>query len=96
MVPGWRAGWVVFQDNVHGSIEEVRRGAVRLAQVVLGCSRLVQSVIPAVLCPEDADAGAVEAWRADAYGRIEAQASHLCRLLDGCPGLEVVWPEGGE
>jgi len=62
--------------------------------VILGCSHLVQSVIPAVLDPDDAEA--VGAWRAEVYGKIEAQAAHLCRMLDECPGLEVIWPEGGE
>ena len=51
-------------------------------------------MIPAALDPDDAEA--VGAWRADVYSKIEAQAAYLCRMLDECPGLEVIWPEGGE
>mmetsp|Transcript_40054 Transcript_40054/g.86384 ORF Transcript_40054/g.86384 Transcript_40054/m.86384 type:complete len:675 (-) Transcript_40054:145-2169(-) len=51
LVPGWRLGWIVFQDNIHGSIRQVQEGAQRLAQVVLGASHLAQVAIPAVLAP---------------------------------------------
>eukprot|EP00985_Skeletonema_marinoi_P007544 scaffold3316_cov94-Skeletonema_marinoi.AAC.27 len=48
LIPGWRLGWLIFQDSRHGSIQDVKKGAQRLAQVVLGASRLAQVVIPAV------------------------------------------------
>jgi len=90
-------GWLVFQDSYHGSIQQVKAGAKRLAQVVLGSSHLAQVAVPAVLNPSDiSDAESTELWKENLYESIETQAALLCGLLNECHGLDVIFPEGGE
>ena len=52
--------------------------------------------VPAVLSPSEEDATAVKKWKAEFYETVERQATMLCGLLDGCHGLDVIFPEGGE
>jgi tyrosine aminotransferase len=52
LVPGWRLGWIVYQDNKYGAISNVKKVAQRLAQVILGACHLAQFAIPAVLDPK--------------------------------------------
>jgi tyrosine aminotransferase len=90
-------GWIVFQDNRCGAIQEVKKGAQRLAQVILGASHLAQMAIPAVLDPSsDNDRLSIELWKKKLHSTIEKQANLLCRLLNDCHGLDVIFPEGGE
>lgn len=85
----------MFQDSRHGSIQDVKKGAERLAQVVLGASRLAQVVIPAVLNPSNvSDIAAIAQWKENLYTHIENQAALLCGLLNECQGLEVIHPKG--
>lgn len=95
LIPGWRLGWLVFQDSRHGSIQNVKEGAQRLAQVVLGASRLAQVAIPAVLDPSNAlDRASITQWKENLYTQVENQAALFCRLLEECQGLEVIHPQG--
>ena len=97
LVPGWRLGWIVFQDSHHGAIQEVKKGAQRLAQVVLGASHLAQVAIAAVLNPSDeSDHASTVLWKINLYSTMEKQANLLCGLLTECHGLNVIFPEGGE
>lgn len=90
-------GWLVFQDDRYGSLRDIRGGARRLSQVVLGASRLVQMAVPAALDPKDElKRTTVAKWKEDLYGTMQRQAGLLCGLLDRCPGLRVIFPEGGE
>ena len=93
LVPGWRLGWIVFQDNQHGSIQEVKRGAQRLAQVILGSSHLAQVAIEAAL---NSDQESTALWKKHLYSTIEMQAKVLCGMLNDCCGLDVIFPNGGE
>ena len=95
LVPGWRLGWIVFQDSHHGAIQEVKRGAQRLAQVILGSSHLAQVAIPAVLDPStESDLTSTALWKRNLYTTIEDQAALLCGLLNECDGLNVIFPQG--
>mmetsp|Transcript_13610 Transcript_13610/g.29607 ORF Transcript_13610/g.29607 Transcript_13610/m.29607 type:complete len:556 (-) Transcript_13610:148-1815(-) len=95
LVPGWRLGWIVFQDSHNGAIQEVKNGAQRLAQVVLGSSHLAQVAIPAVLNPSnESDVVSTALWKSAIYSTIEEQANLLCGLLNECHGLGVIFPEG--
>lgn len=95
LVPGWRLGWIIFQDNRHGSIQNVKKGAQRLAQVILGASRLAQAAIPAVLNPSnESDVASIAQWKENLYSQVENQAALLCGLLHECNGLEVIHPQG--
>ncbi|CAB9509207.1 Bifunctional aspartate aminotransferase and glutamate/aspartate-prephenate aminotransferase [Seminavis robusta] len=91
LVPGWRVGWIVFHDNVQGSLREVEAGAKRLAQVVLGASHLVQMVVPKIL---DSNNQELRQWKADLKLTLEEQAKFLSLKLKDCPGLEVKEPQG--
>ena len=93
LVPGWRLGWIVFQDNQHGSIQEVKRGVQRLAQVILGSSHLAQVAIEAAL---NSDQESTALWKKHLYFTIEMQAKVLCGMLNDCRGLDVIFPNGGE
>lgn len=73
----------------------MKKGAQRLAQVVLGASRLAQTVIPAVLDPSNtSDVAAIAQWKENFYTKVENQAALLCGLLKECQGLEVIQPQG--
>lgn len=97
LVPGWRLGWIVFQDNTSQSLQEVKRGAQRLAQVILGASHLPQVAISAVLDPSDeAERMSIMLWKDNLYSTVERQAKLLCGLLSECHGLDVIFPDGGK
>ena len=93
LVPGWRLGWIVFQDNQHGSIQEVKRGGQRLAQVILGSRHLAQVAIEGAL---NSDQESTALWKKHLYFTIEMQAEVLCGMLNDCCGLDVIFPNGGE
>ena len=95
LVPGWRLGWIVFQDNQHGSIQEVKRGAQRLAQIILGSCHLAQVAIEPAL-NTDHDQESTKLWKKHLYSTIEMQAKVLCDMLNDCHGLDVIFPNGGE
>lgn len=79
----------------HGAIQDVKKGAQRLAQVILGASHLAQVAIPAVLCPATKeDRLATVLWKKQLHEMIHNQATLLCRLLNDCHGLEVIQPQG--
>lgn len=79
----------------HGAVQEVKKGAQRLAQVILGASHLAQVAIPAVLNPSsDEDELATLAWKKKLHSTIQNQANLLCNLLNTCHGLEVIPPQG--
>lgn len=90
LLPGWRVGWVVFQDNADGSLREVEAGAKRLAQIILGASHLVQVVIPKLLTPSPE----MEAWKRSLRLTLEKQAQFLYRKLSECRGLSALTPQG--
>ena len=91
LLPGWRVGWVTFHDNIYGSLREVELGANRLAQVILGASCLVQSVIPNLLI---ANSPNLIEWKQDLRMTLEHQASFLCDKLARCQALNVILPQG--
>jgi hypothetical protein len=79
LVPGWRLGWIVCQDNKCGSISNVKKGAQQLAQVIIGACHLAQFAIPAVLDPKyDHDCISTATWKAKLHCIIERQAGLLC------------------
>ena len=95
LLPGWRVGWLVFQDNNSEALQHIKAGVKRLAQVILGASHLAQSVIPALLVPESTHMiNACTRWKNTVRQTLEKQASSLCHDLDACPGLSVVMPQG--
>lgn len=91
LLPGWRVGWVVFHDNIHGSLREVEAGAKRLAQVILGASHLAQTAIVKVLNTQDES---VAQWKDGLRSTLEQQARFLCDKLGECSGLQVLKPQG--
>ena len=78
-----------------GAIQEVKKGAQRLAQVVLGASHLAQVAIPAVLTPyNESDRRSTASWKQKLHSTIQKQACFLCGLLNKCYGLQVLYPQG--
>jgi len=92
MIPGWRIGWVAFQDNVHGSLREVERGAHRLANLQHGVSHLQQSVIPILLSPSTPG---LASWKENLRAILERQATLLCSKLNDCYCLSIIAPPQG-
>lgn len=79
------------------SLQQVKDGAKRLAQVVLGASHLVQKAVPAVLVPPTltcTDHTAVSEFRFQVQTIFAAQASLTFKKLQACPGLTVTAPQG--
>ena len=77
------------------SLQQVKDGAKRLAQVVLGASHLVQKAVPAVLVPPTlTDHTAVAEFRIQVQTIFAAQASLTFKKLQACPGLTVTAPQG--
>jgi tyrosine aminotransferase len=91
MIPGWRLGWVTFQDNLQESLKNVEAGAHRLAQIYHGVSSLTQSAIPAVLSPSTPG---LDKWREKFRSTLEQQAMLLCSGLNDSYGLKVAPPQG--
>lgn len=95
LVPGWRLGWLTLHDR-HGRLGAVSEGIVRLSQLVLGASQLVQSALPAVLTPA---AGSTEAqeltdFHAEYMSVLERQARLTVERVSAIPGLRTVTPQG--
>ena len=92
LLPGWRCGWAVFQDNVHGSLKGIEAGAKSLAQVVLGCSHLVQTALPSLLDPENQE---IAQWKSELRLTLEDQAKFVSEKLAGVgEGLDVIPSQG--
>jgi tyrosine aminotransferase len=91
LLPGWRIGWCTFQDNTHGSLREVERGAHRINKFLHGVSHLQQSVIPIML--SQSTAGLVN-WKENLRATLERQANILCSNLNNSHCLNVAPPQG--
>ncbi|VEU42301.1 unnamed protein product [Pseudo-nitzschia multistriata] len=94
LVPGWRIGWVAFQDNSYGSLREVEKGARRLANLQHGVSHLQQSVIPALLSVSTTPG--LARWKEDFRNVLKSQATLLCsKLMNECHCLDIRSPPQG-
>ncbi|KAL3910448.1 MAG: hypothetical protein SGILL_007685 [Bacillariaceae sp.] len=91
LLPGWRCGWLVFHDNVYGTLQEIEAGAKRLAQVILGASHLVQAVIPKLLSSSSPQ---LNEWKASLRLTLERQAKFMYHQLSICCGLSALAPQG--
>jgi tyrosine aminotransferase len=91
MVPGWRVGWLCFNDNMQGSLKAVEMGAHRLAQNIHGVSRLTQAAIPTLLSPSTPG---LADWKETYRVTLERQGMLLCSALNDCYCLKVGPPQG--
>jgi tyrosine aminotransferase len=91
MLPGWRIGWLAFQDNVYGSLRQVEQGAHRLAQTIHGVSCLTQAAIPTLLSASTPD---LREWKENHRSALERQGMLLCSGLNDCYCLKVGPPQG--
>lgn len=83
---------VAVSHSYNHALEPVLEGAKRLSQVILGASHLAQSVVPALLVPEDAER--LELWKSSLRQTLESQSMVLCGELSKCHGLFVLEPQG--
>lgn len=72
-------------------MKDVEAGAKRLAQVILGASHLVQSVVPTLLNPDNSE---LNVWKNELRETMRRQAEFMCSELAKCHGLEVLAPQG--
>jgi len=81
-----------------GSLQRVREGVQRLAQVILGASHLAQSVVPALLMPpssgDDDDDEKMRHWKSNIRRTLEGQAHAFCRALADNRFVHVLRPQG--
>ncbi|XP_031345368.1 tyrosine aminotransferase [Photinus pyralis] len=49
LVPGWRLGWILFNDPIGAFDSEVRKGLTCLSQKTIGSNSLVQGALPKIL-----------------------------------------------
>jgi tyrosine aminotransferase len=83
-----------FSSSNH-ALAPVLEGAQRLAQVILGASHLVQSIIPVLLTPPTKEQrDALLQFKSTLKGQLALQAKLLCNELSKCPGLTVYEPQG--
>lgn len=82
--------------SIYGSLSEVKKGAQRLAQLILGASHLMQTVIPKLLQPSSVeDAEAIADWKRNLCCTLSKQASCLGVDLQGINGLSVTTQSTG-
>lgn len=95
LLPGWRVGWAVFYDSTNCALTPVLEGVQRLAQVILGASHLVQSIIPTLLTPATIERQTeLQQFKSKLKKQLALQAKLLCKELSKCPGLNVYEPQG--
>lgn len=92
LVPGWRIGWLVFHDNIWGSLKNVQAAAEKLARLQHGVSHLQQSAISTLLSPSTSG---LASWRENLRKMLEDQARFLSSKLGACRGLKVLCPPQG-
>mmetsp|Transcript_11453 Transcript_11453/g.32958 ORF Transcript_11453/g.32958 Transcript_11453/m.32958 type:complete len:503 (+) Transcript_11453:172-1680(+) len=94
LVPGWRIGWIAFQDNHCGSLRHVEEGAHRLATLQHGVSHLQQSAISTLLSPSTTPE--LASWKENFRALLERQATLLCSgLTRDCHCLDIRSPPQG-
>lgn len=49
LVPGWRMGWILFNDPVGAFDAEIRKGLACLSQKTIGSNSIVQRALPKIL-----------------------------------------------
>ena len=87
VVPGWRIGWIVFNDR-EGRLAEAKAGANRLTQVILGANTLCQALIPELLLNTPLD------YYASLNRTLEDQSLFLHAKISAIPGLKPIEPQG--
>ena len=91
MVPGWRVGWLAFQDNTRGSLRHVEQAAQRLMQLQHGVNQLAQAAIAPLL---SATTPGLAAWKEKARSTLERQGMLLCSGLNDIHCLKIAPPQG--
>jgi tyrosine aminotransferase len=91
MLPGWRVGWLTFQDNTRGSLQPVEQAAQRLMQLQHGVNQLAQAAIPPLL---SATTPGLAAWKEKFRSTLERQGMLLCSSLNDVHCLKVSPPQG--
>lgn len=87
VVPGWRLGWVAIHDR-NNLFVDVRKGLVKLSQVILGASTIVQSIIPKALLDLD------NSYINNLMEKLEDNASFLYDNLSSIDELHAIKPKG--
>ena len=94
LVPGWRVGWLLIHDR-NESLADVRKGLLKLTQLIIGANTLVQSAIPAILTPEGAlQRDEVERSRATMVQQLESNAEITASILGKVDGLMCIAAQG--
>ncbi|KAJ3272533.1 hypothetical protein HDV01_005484 [Terramyces sp. JEL0728] len=86
LVPGWRVGWICIHDPTD-VLSEIRDGIMNLSQLIIGSNSLIQAAIPDILATD-------EAFNKENMRQLQGNAELCIELLQGCPGITVVKPEG--
>lgn len=87
IVPGWRLGWLILHDRNH-LLKEVRIGALKMSQLILGPNTLVQSILEEFLFNTS------EHFHRELVLELEKNAKYLCERLENVNGLRVIEPKG--
>lgn len=93
IIPGWRVGWVVVQDQTR-RFEEVRNGLKSLTQIIVGANTLIQAAIPRVLTPQGADVERLKSFHSGYMAVLRSNADLCAQLGQSCDILKVVIPKG--
>jgi tyrosine aminotransferase len=74
----------------YGSLKEIKLGAKRLSQLVLGASHLIQAVVPKLVTPTNEESKeCIQEWKQNLRRLLSEQASYLCNALHNVSGLSI-------
>jgi len=89
LAPGWRMGWIAIHDLTTSPVlTEVRDGANRLAQLLLGATTILQAALPAIFTKLDPQ------FYTTLNATLEKQALLFYQLIGKCVGLKPIQPQG--
>eukprot|EP01117_Protostelium_nocturnum_P011608 TRINITY_DN4215_c0_g1_i1.p1 TRINITY_DN4215_c0_g1~~TRINITY_DN4215_c0_g1_i1.p1 ORF type:complete len:418 (-),score=149.62 TRINITY_DN4215_c0_g1_i1:197-1450(-) len=87
LVPGWRLGWIIVHDK-NDLFSEVRKGLLKLTQILLGPSTLSQSIVEEALC------NTPQSYSQKLTSTLQKHSQYLSDQINRIPGLEAIQPGG--
>ncbi|CAL8374387.1 unnamed protein product [Arctogadus glacialis] len=88
LVPGWRMGWILIHDRKEVFGSEIRKGLVKLTQLILGACTLVQGALESIL------QNTPQHFYDSTTSFLKANAEICFKELSTVPGLTPIMPSG--
>ncbi|KAF5286808.1 hypothetical protein FQR65_LT12429 [Abscondita terminalis] len=88
LVPGWRMGWIVFNDPIGAFDDEVRKGLICLSQKIIGSNSIVQGALPKIL------QSTPQSFYDDLNNTLYNNAQLAYKIISFIEGLTAFMPDG--